>query len=573
MLEMTIYGRGGQGGVTLAKLIATTYFLRGQYVQAFGVYAAERSGAPLQAYVRCDDQEISNHNQIRQPDHVVVLDRTLIGPAVLAGLKPGGLLILNTPEPPDSLASLFAGWRVACIDATAIAVTNGLGTRAVPIVNTTMLGAVARALELPLESVEAALGESKFNAANVSAVRAAHAATRIVALEGLRAAAPAPAARGPISELWDDAVGGLPRIRTGAWASRRPDRHTLTPPCNHACPAGNDVQAFVAAMGQQDVNAGLEILLRTSPLPGVCGRVCPAPCMESCNRRQFDEAVNVRELERYAAEHGVRPTLKPPQRRERVAVVGSGPAGLSATYHLAQLGYAVELFESADELGGVLRTGIPAYRLPRETLDREIAWIVSAGVKTHVSKRVGREALLSLSLEFDAVFVATGLQSLNSLQLAEDADSVVAQGVDFLDRARRGQEKLAEQDVIVVGGGNTAMDAARTARRLGARRVRVVYRRTRAEMPAIAEEIREAVDEGIELAELVAPLRLKNDAGGPVLSCTNMKLGEPDESGRRRPVPDNSANAKFDLRCDRVILALGQAPDLSILPAGSAVHS
>lgn len=572
MLEMTIYGRGGQGGVTLAKLIATTYFLRGQHVQAFGVYAAERSGAPLQAYVRCDDCEITNHNQVRHPDLVIVLDRTLIGRGVLAGLKPGGTLILNTPDAPESLGALFSGWRVACIDATAIAVANGLGTRAVPIVNTTMLGAVARALDLPRESVEAALAEARFGAANVSAVRTAFDSTSISTLPGPRAAPPPPAPAGRVADLLDDDVGGPPRIRTGAWANRRPHRQTLTPPCNNACPAGNDVQAFVAAMARQDHDAALGILLRTSPFPGTCGRVCPAPCMASCNRNEFDEPVNVRELERYAEEHGRRPQPPAPVRPERVAVVGSGPAGLSATYHLTRLGYRVELFESADELGGVMRTGIPAYRLPREVLDREIAFVVGAGVTAHVSHRVGRAELLALSHLFDAVFVATGLQSLTSIQLSDEAEGVVSQGIDFLDRARRGQESLSGADVIVVGGGNTAMDAARTALRLGARRVRIIYRRTRAEMPAIAEEIREAIEEGVELAELVAPLRLRRVADRPVLTCNRMKLGEPDQSGRRRPIPDDSPDAKFELECDRVILALGQSADLSILPAGSAVN-
>lgn len=571
MLEMTIYGRGGQGGVTLAKLIATCYFLRGQFVQAFGVYAAERSGAPLQAYVRCDDREITNHNQIREPDHVIVLDRTLIGPGILSGVKPGGWLILNTPDDPQSLVKSLAGWPVACVDATAIAVANGLGTRAVPIVNTTMLGAVARALGLTIENVEAALKELKFRWGNVDAVREAFESTRLTTLAGPIAGPPTPAVRGRIAGMTDEDVGELPRIRTGSWANRQPHRHTLTPPCNNACPAGNDVQAFVAAMGRKDFTAGLSILLQTSPLPGVCGRVCPAPCMAACNRGQFDESVNVRELERYAAEHGHHPSPTSPSREERIAIVGSGPAGLSAAYHLSKLGYPVHLFESATELGGVLRTGIPAYRLPREVLDAEIAQIVSHGVTAHVGKRVGREELLRLTNEFAAVFVATGLQSLHALQLSDDASAIVMQGIEFLDRARSGAERLNDLDVVVVGGGNTAMDAARTAQRLGARRVRVIYRRSREEMPAIGEEIHEALDEGIVLNELVAPLRLHRLNGRAALTCTRMKLGEIDESGRRRPMPDDAPDAKFDLECDRVILALGQAADLSILPAGSAV--
>lgn len=572
MLELTIYGRGGQGGVTLAKLIATTYFLRGQYVQAFGVYAAERSGAPLQAYVRCDDREITNHNQIRAPDHVIVLDRTLIGPGILAGLKPGGCLMLNTPEPPAALAAQFAGWRVACVDATSIAVSNGLGTRAVPIVNTTMLGAVARALDLTIDDVVAAMKEVKFGEPNVTAARQAFEATAIATLSGPRAAPPAPATRPPPVDVIDDAVGQRPRIHTGDWANRRPARHTLTPPCNAACPAGNDVRAFVAAMERSDWTAALSILMQTSPLPGVCGRVCPAPCMTDCNRGQFDESVNVRDLERYAADHGQRAAPTAPWRDQRVAVVGSGPAGLAAAYHLAKLGYPVELFESADELGGVLRTGIPAYRLPRDVLDAEIDYILSHGVMPRFGRRVGRDELLRLTHEVAAVFLATGLQSLTALQLSEADGDLVEQGIDFLDRARQAAESLAGRDIIVVGGGNTAMDAARTARRLGARSVRVVYRRTRAEMPAIEEETHEALEEGIELHELVMPVRLLRSNGRAMLACTRMTLGEPDASGRRRPIPIEGPAAQLSYACDRVILALGQSADVSILPAGSPVR-
>jgi len=157
MIEMTIHGRGGQGGVTLAKLISSAYFLRDKHVQAFGVYAAERSGAPIQAFVRIDDEEIVNHNQVRTPDHIIVLDRTLVSPRVLTGLKPEGWIILNASDPPDAFAEAFPGRPVATVDATGIAVANGLGTRTVPIVNTTMLGAVAKVLGLTLEDVDGAL--------------------------------------------------------------------------------------------------------------------------------------------------------------------------------------------------------------------------------------------------------------------------------------------------------------------------------------------------------------------------------------------------------------------------------
>jgi len=572
-MEMTIFGRGGQGGVTLAKLIATTYFREGKYVQAFGVYAAERSGAPLQAFVRIDDEEITNHNQIREPDHVVVIDRTLIGRHIASGLKPAGWIILNTPDAPAAFAEMFPGRQVATVDATEIAVANGLGTKAVPIVNTTMLGAIARILGLPVEQVEGALSYAKFGGPNLKAARQAAQAVRMQTLKG-RAAAVAPGApKGPVAGILDDVVGGMPTIRTGSWASRRPERQRFTPPCNHGCPAGNDVRGFLEAVARdQDYTKALEIILQTSPLPGICGRVCPAPCMEACNRSDYDEAVNIREVERYIADHGRWPEATPPTRKERIAVVGSGPAGLSATYHLARLGYPVTLIEAGDELGGVLRTGIPTYRLPRDVLGREINHIVRHGVEVQTGRRVGRADLLELSHSFAAVFVATGQQENRALNLQNLEPGVVEQGIDFLDRVRKGQESLKGAHVVVVGGGNTAMDAARSARRIGAASVRILYRRTRQEMPAIAEEVEEAIEEGIELQELVLPVRLTKDSLGAVLTCQRMKLGEPDESGRRRPVPDESEDAWFDVRCDRVLLALGQVSDLTILPEGSAVH-
>ena len=572
MTEITICGRGGQGGVTLAKLIATAYFLQDKHVQAFGVYAAERSGAPLQAFVRIDDQEITNHNQIREPDHVIVLDRTLISPQILAGLNEDGWIVLNTTDEPEAFADMFAGRQVATVDATAIAVANGLGTRAVPIVNTTMLGSVARVLNLSLDDIEAALASVKFGGPNVISARRAYETVRTQRLSGAPATAPRASAKGPAVGILDDMVGEKPHIRTGSWATRQPDRRRLTPPCNHSCPAGNDVQGFLAAVAEHDYDGGLEILLRTSPLPSVCGRVCPAPCMEECNRALFDEAVNVRDLERHVGDRGRWPDSRPPRRDERVAVVGSGPAGLSAAYHLARLGYGVSLFESGRELGGVMRTGIPAYRLPPKVLDREIRHILEQGVTAYTGTCVKRTDLLQFSHEYTAVFVATGLQESRSLELGRFPSGVVMQGIDFLDRARQGCESMSGQHVVVIGGGNTAIDSARTARRLGARSVRIVYRRTRQEMPAIKEEIEEALEENILLDELVSPLRLCADGVGVLLTCNRMKLGAPDESGRPRPVPEVSEDAQFDVRCDRVVLALGQTNDLSILPEGSDVR-
>jgi len=572
MIELTIYGRGGQGGVTLARLIATAHFLRGKHVQAFGAYAPAQSGAPLMAFVRIDDQEITERDRIRRSDHVIVLDTTPIGPNVTAGLKGTGWLVLNTPEEPGAFAEQFPGRHIATVDATALAVANGLGSRAVPIVSTTMLGAVARVLDLTLEDVDAALADLKFVGGNVTAARQAYEAVHTKRMPGKVAVLSAAAITGSVVNLLDDQTSKAPSMQTGSQALRRPQRRQLTPPCHNGCPAGNDVRGFVEAVKKEDYDRALEMLLQTSPLPGTCGRVCPAPCMEACNRRLFDESVNIRELERYAADHGRLPEATRPWREESIAVVGSGPAGLSATYHLARLGYPVTLFEGEDELGGVLRTAIPEYRLPRNVLGCEIAYILRHGVDTQTGRFLQRTDLLQLSHEYAAVFVGTGLRDSRTLNLGNLDEKYVEQGITFLDRARKGQIRLNGQDVVVVGGGNTAVYAARSALRVGAHTVKIVYRRTRAEMPAMTEEIEEAIEEGIALNELVMPLRLWRDGVGLMMTCQRMRLDEPDEAGRPRCVPYTSEDAQFDLRCDRVILALGQSTDISILPEGSEIQ-
>jgi len=572
MMEITICGRGGQGGVTLAKIIASAYFLKGRYVQAFGVYAAERSGAPIQAFARIDDKEITNHNQVENPDYLIILDRTLIVPGMDSILRNGGSIIVNAPDDNIDYKELFPGRKVATIDATSIAVSNGLGTRTVPIVNTTMAGAVARVLELSLMDLLAGLEHLNFAGTNKTCAREAYKQVRTLQIPGEINRPAEEIVKPRVADLFDEDVGGMPKIKTGSWATRKPERRQLTPPCNHVCPAGNDVQGFVAEVGKKNYDKALEILLETSPLPAICGRVCPAPCMETCNRAEFDTSVNVREIERAAAELGARPEPNQSFREEKVAVVGSGPAGLSTAYQLAKLGYPVSLYEAGDELGGVMRTGIPAYRLPRKVLDEEINHILKYDIKPHTSCQLEREDMLRLSREYQAVFVATGLQNVSDLDLGKSATVEPVQGLHFLEQVRQGNQRLDGQRVIVIGGGNTAMDAARSALRIGASEVRVVYRRTRSEMPAIHEEIEQALEEGIILDELVAPIQLTDSKEGPLLSCQGMVLGPPDASGRPRPIADTSPDARFDLRCDLVILALGQSHDISILPEGSVIR-
>jgi len=565
MIEFVIHGRGGRGGVTLAKLIAGAYYRRGLHVQAFGIYGPERTGAPVQAYVRVDEREIDVYGAISTPDHVLIVDPSLAAPAAAVGERPGGWILVNTGQPPATFAGVFPGRRVATVDANAIAVANGLGTRSVPIVNTALLGALSRVLGMESADVEGALDDAGFGGANVTAAHAAFAQV-VTAEEPGEIAQPASEEPHACLSFLDERVGARPSTHTGAWASRQPHSRELRPLCSDSCPAGNDVRGFVQAAAEGDDGRALAIVLETSPFPATCGRVCPAPCTDACNRHELDGAVDVREIERGLADRAAWPRPKRLSGGAPVAVIGSGPAGLSGAYHLARLGHRVTVLDAAPELGGLLRTGIPEFRLPRPVLEREIEFILGHGIKTRTGHRVDRVGLRRLAREYAAVLVATGLQSLRALDVPGATVGVVEQGLDFLGRAHAAIEDLGGTAVVVAGGGNTAVDAARTAVRLGARDVRVVYRRTRAEMPAIAEEVDEALEEGVVIEELLSPAILRERDGRTSLVCRRMELGEPDESGRPRPTAVEGEDALVEVPCDRLLLALGQAGDLSLFP-------
>lgn len=360
--------------------------------------------------------------------------------------------------------------------------------------------------------------------------------------------------------------------KTGSWRYIRPLYDDKTPPCNHACPAGNDIVRYIAALRSSQVEAAWRILVAENPLPGVCGRVCPHPCERECNRGEFGGAIAIRALERYladeAAAHGWRPAQPKARRPGRIAIVGAGPAGLSCAFHLARLGYQPTVFEGEAQPGGLLRYGIPAYRLPRAVLDREIANIESLGVRFVLNRRLGDGLDWQELAEMDAVFLALGQPSSRPLGLPGEATAGIVPGLDFLRRVARGERVEPGARVLVIGGGNTAMDAARTAARLGAA-VTVVYRRTEAEMPAVAEEIAEARAEGVAFRFLAAPLQALVEGGRlRALRCQEMRLGAPDASGRGRPEP--VPGAEFTLAADTIIAAVGQALDERTL-AGTGI--
>lgn len=355
--------------------------------------------------------------------------------------------------------------------------------------------------------------------------------------------------------------------RTGSWSSIRPVYHDRVAPCNQACPVGIDIEGYLNFLREDRVDEALDLLLAENPMPAVTGRVCHHPCENACNRRFFDGAVSIHAVERMMGalpNERMLPVVPVATREERVAVVGSGPAGLACAYHLARIGYQVTVFEAAAQAGGMLRLGIPEYRLPREVLDRDIGRIEAQGVTIRCGSRVGVDPdWQQLRSEFGAICVATGAHTSRALGVKGEELAGVRPGLAFLREVNAGERPDLGHRVVVVGGGNTAMDCARSALRLGAS-VTVAYRRTRDEMPAIAEEIEEAEREGAQLSFLANPVEFVETNGRvSAVVCERMELGEPDASGRRRPVPTGQ---RFTIAADTVLTAIGESSELDGLP-------
>jgi NADPH-dependent glutamate synthase beta subunit-like oxidoreductase len=357
--------------------------------------------------------------------------------------------------------------------------------------------------------------------------------------------------------------------RTGSWKYILPRYRDGVAPCNATCPTGVDVEGYMNLLRQDRVADAMDLLLRENPMPAVTGRVCHHPCETACNRASFDDAVAVHLVERELGDRilATRPQRIANRRRETIGIIGSGPAGLACAYHLTRLGYRVTVFEREASAGGMLRQGIPAYRLPRSVLDAQIAWFRAVGIDILCNAAVDAERTAAMLEKFDAVFIATGAYHGRPLGAEHEGGAGVLPGLKFLQAVNRGERPDVGRRVAVVGGGNTAMDCARAALRLGAD-VTVLYRRTRAEMPAIAAEIEDAEREGVRFEFLAAPRALVRE-GDRLLGVEyeRMVLGEPDASGRRRPVP--SGEARRTLPADTVLTAIGEDAALEAAPVES----
>ncbi len=350
----------------------------------------------------------------------------------------------------------------------------------------------------------------------------------------------------------------------------------MTAPCQDKCPSHIDIPAYIEAIKERRFDESLDIIRENMPLPAVCGRVCPHPCETACRRANVDEPINIMVLKRTASDyewqHDHQPPMQPkPKKDKSVAIVGAGPAGLAAAYYLAMEGYPCTIYEALPEGfgGGMIAVGIPAYRMPRHILQRDIDIICSLGVEIIYNTRVGQDiSLLELKEKHDAVLLAPGAHKSKPMGVEgedEGYSGFLAGGIEFLRDAYIGNPTGMGKKVCVVGGGNTAIDCVRVALREGAEESVLLYRRTRNEMPADVWEIDGAEEEGVKFEFLVLPKKIivneKRQVTG--VECLRMELGEPDDSGRRRPQPIEGS--EFIVECDTLIPAIGQDPDLSFI--------
>jgi 2-oxoacid:acceptor oxidoreductase delta subunit (pyruvate/2-ketoisovalerate family) len=356
--------------------------------------------------------------------------------------------------------------------------------------------------------------------------------------------------------------------KTGTWRIFRPMYDNKIPPCNNECPTNEKIQGYLDYTKQGKFIEAYKLLLQDNPFPSITGRVCYHPCETVCNRKDYDESVGINSCERFIGDWGLKnvPFAKPQnKRKETVAIVGSGPAGMAAAYYLGLAGYNVTIFEKKAKLGGMLRYGIPAYRLPKKVLDNELRKLTTLGVKFKTNCSVGKNITIdTLRKSFEYVIIGHGAHKNRPIGIPNEEAQGVYAGLEFLSQINSGKKPKIGKKVAIIGGGNTAIDAARSTLRLGSIPI-ILYRRTRTEMPAVTDEVDACEAEGIKIEFLVAPVKVKTIKRNKVIGIEliKMKLGKSDASGRRRPVPIPRSN--FILKFDSIISAIGEQVDLSIL--------
>ena len=428
--------------------------------------------------------------------------------------------------------------------------------------------------------------------------------THVVILDGVAGATPLAARQGPISRpveptpawqpLSEVTRESLKPARVSPWGnlfqwqtSERPQdwqvwrsmvtdsRRDPIAPCQEACPAGTDAGRYVGLIAQGRYDEAYAVAAEVNPFPSVCGWICTAPCESACRRGTLDEPIAIRRLKRFAAEQGKLPPVAPPvkRRKEKVAIVGGGPAGMSAAYYLARLGYGVTVFEAMPVPGGMMAIGIPEYRLPRTVIREEIARIVGLGVELKLDSAMGRDfTLADLEAKYEAIFLATGASRSRKLGVPGDGLPGVVPATLFLKQVNLGEKPVLAGAVVVVGGGSTAMDAARSALRSGASSVTILYRRGRAEMPAQAEEVEAAEHEGIKVLLEAAVTEVKaNGKGVTSVTYISQRPTGRFEGGRAVYEPIPGSDRAIDAAT--ILVAVGEEPDPSILPEGAGIET
>jgi len=339
-------------------------------------------------------------------------------------------------------------------------------------------------------------------------------------------------------------------------------------PCSTDCPANVDIPSYLSKIRDGDLVGAARILLNFNPLPAITGRVCPHFCESECNRGEFDEPISIKGVERFIGDYileNATEIIKPPEIdiEKSVAVVGSGPAGLSAAYYLRRLGYRVTVFESMEELGGLLTYGIPPYRLPKAIVRQQVEALKGMGIEFRLRANVGEDVKVEeLMSSFDAVFLACG--AWRERPAGVKGEKLMMSGLEFLRNSNLGVREVPGKKVAVIGGGNVAIDVARTLLRLGAEPV-IIYRRSKAEMPVVKEEVSKAEQEGIKIQFLTLPVEASKKGSKIVLKCVRMRLGPLDETGRPRPVPIKGS--EFTTEFDAAVKAIGEEPDTSTIPS------